>query len=137
MAEALGIAGSCVGIAAAIVSVTVKIAQFVNDIRESRKDLDAVRMELSSLQLSLTALSAEEESGFDSIPSLKENLFKVLGDCKTKISEMGAVLDDMDGATAIKRMKWATTGKTKLIGLKLGLESHKLSLDIALDLIDV
>ncbi len=105
-------ATSCVGIASGIASLAARIGVFIGDVFDARKDLDNVRRELSSLELSLSMLSNEQcNVCFQSSPSLKKTISKVLSNLGDNIVEIEKTLGEMGEVKSTKRIKWVTTGK--------------------------
>lgn len=139
--DPLTIATATTALLATIGRTTVTITTFVRSVRDARKDLEAICRELASLRLSLETLSDDlENPAIEINANLEKNLRRVLGSCETVVGKIEELLVKMLGAEGgvsggVKGIEWSVTVKGDVDRLRGGLEAHKMSLDLVLDLV--
>lgn len=136
--DPLSISVACVGVLSAITTLGKHITTFGRDYRDSRKDLEAVQRELSSLAFCVESL--HNDATTDNIPypdSLKSHLVSVLKNCNSVMTDMTALLDNFSTKNVGKRLLWVTSGQGEMNRLRITLEAHKQTLDLALDIISM
>ena len=141
MAEALaalGVAHTCVSVLSTVTTLSIQIHSFVSQVRDARKDMDAVSRELSSLSFCLKTLQDDCENGKVAYPEiLQQTLVGVLQNCEKVLTEMQELLRKMSSGNIGRRVQWSLTGRDDMMKLKSGLEAHKATIDIALDMVSM
>lgn len=133
--DPLSITTGCIALAGTITKVSVSINSFVRTARDARSDLDSVSRELGSLQTVLELLAEDTQEAPRAIPAnLEKQICGIVSNCsrvvenvdksiqKHKVGKMGSV-------------RWAWSGKEEMATFRLLLESHKSSLELALDMV--
>jgi hypothetical protein len=129
MADPVSLVAGCSGIAYGITKLMESIKSFVSNVREARRDMSDVQKELEAIRAILLDLRDKgQDLGFEKVHSLKIHVFGVVSNCGHVVTEMKKLLRTMrDGS-----MRWVTSGKKQMAKLKLNLEAHKSTLNIAL-----
>ncbi|KAM0389436.1 hypothetical protein ACHAQC_008746 [Fusarium culmorum] len=120
-----------------VTKTTVAVTTFTRDCREARSDLTSINGELSQLQLVLELLRDDTAVSDDQIlpESLQEQILSIINNCSAVVSKINLVLNNHSGKVGV--LKWATFGKSEVAGLRMSLEAHRGSLNLALDLVSV
>ncbi|CAG1960370.1 unnamed protein product [Fusarium graminearum] len=120
-----------------VTKTTVAVTEFTRDCREARSDLTSINGELSQLQLVLELLRDDTAVSDDQIlpESLQEQILSIIDNCSAVVSKINLVLDNHSGKVGV--LKWATFGKSEVAGLRMSLEAHRGSLNLALELVSV
>jgi len=92
---------------------------------------------LSQLQLVLELLRDDTAVSDDTIlpGSLQTQVLSIIDNCSAVVSKINIVLDEHAGK--VGGLKWATFGKNEVLGLRMSLEAHRGSLNLALELVSV
>ena len=136
--EPLSIATAVGSLISNLGSTIVKIHSFVGQVRDARKDLDRVSRELDALQASLHGLRDEDLAAAIVVPRDFNRRFEsVLGGCETSRAAIEALLVKYQQEKLLRRIQWAAWGSDKVEKLRSNLESHKLSLNLQLSLLNL
>ncbi|KAM0226797.1 hypothetical protein ACHAPO_012063 [Fusarium lateritium] len=135
--DPLSITTACIGLIGAVATTTLSVTNFTRECREARSDLTSINGELSQLQLILELLRDDTTASDDRIlpESLQEQILSIIDNCSAVVSKINLVLDKHSGK--VGALKWATFGKNEVIGLRISLEAHRASLNLALELVSV
>ncbi|WXC45862.1 hypothetical protein QX201_005558 [Fusarium graminearum] len=135
--DPLSITTACIGLIGTVTKTTVAVTEFTRDCREARSDLTSINGELSQLQLVLELLRDDTAISDDQIlpESLQEQILSIIDNCSAVVSKINLVLDNHSGKVGV--LKWATFGKSEVAGLRMSLEAHRGSLNLALELVSV
>lgn len=134
--DPLSIASASAGLLSSIASLTLTITKFVSSVRNARNDMDGVRRELSSLQLCVEALQNDiQDPQIQYPPSLQRSLVDVLRNCDGVTKEMETLLKQSTANSLGKRIKWAAIQQDEMNKLRLRLEAHKATINIALEMV--
>ncbi|UZP38247.1 hypothetical protein NXS19_006063 [Fusarium pseudograminearum] len=120
-----------------VTKTAVAVTTFTRDCREARSDLTSINGELSQLQLVLELLRDDTAVSDGQIlpESLQEQILSIIDNCSAVVSKINLVLDNHSGK--VGALKWATIGKSEVVGLRMSLEAHRGSLNLALDLVSI
>jgi hypothetical protein len=134
--DPFSIAAGAIGISSAAAKLTETIVVFIQTTREARSELLSTKSELSNLCTILDLLRSDTESSGDDDAAgfpetIRNNLSAVLDSCSKDITELTKVLEEHN--SHIARVKWAVSGKSRVLQLNRHLESHCRALDLALD----
>jgi hypothetical protein len=133
----LTITTGCASLLGTIASLSKLISGFVRDCRDARSDMDTVRRELASLSGVLELIGSDvKEHGQDTFPdTLAKQINGIVNSCDGILSKITELLQGgggvQDGA------KWAMGRKEKVLGLRMSLEAHNMSLELALELVQL
>ncbi|KAL6912584.1 hypothetical protein FSST1_010344 [Fusarium sambucinum] len=135
--DPLSITTACIGLIGAVATTTLSVTNFTRECREARSDLTSINGEMSQLQLILELLRDDTTASDDRIlpESLQEQILSIIDNCSAVVSKINLVLDKHSGK--VGALKWATFGKNEVIGLRISLEAHRASLNLALELVSV
>lgn len=135
--DPFSITTACIGLIGTVTKTTVAVTEFTRDCREARSDLTSINGELSQLQLVLELLRDDTAVSDDRIlpESLQEQILSIIDNCSAVVSKINLVLDNHSGKVGV--LKWATFGKSEVAGLRMSLEAHRGSLNLALELVSV
>lgn len=135
--DPLSITTACIGLIGTVTKTTVAVTTFTRDCREARSDLASINGELSQLQLVLELLRDDTAVSDDQIlpESLQEQILSIIDNCSAVVTKINLVLDNHSGKVGV--LKWATIGKSEVVGLRMSLEAHRGSLNLALDLVSI
>lgn len=122
----------CIGLLAAVTQLSVQITTFVSSVKHAHRDMDAVLRELTSLSLCLKMLR-DNSRNITYPDGFRDNLTGVLGDCNSVTNEMKATLRKLSSAN-LGRLQWTFKEKGEMDRLRSSLESHKSTLEIALEM---
>jgi hypothetical protein len=133
------IAAGCVGLVGVIGKVSLTVGEFVHNVREARHELDAVSRELGSLRTILEILRKDiEEFSRESLPSnLGTTISAIVIDCRVVVEQIDSRLKTHMSQKRGNRIKWTVAGKEDVDKLRVGLETHKRTLDLALNMVEV
>lgn len=126
--DPLSLSLACLGAVGTISQLLVQVSGFVSDVRDARKDMEAVSRELTSLTICLASLKDDSER-----VNFPETLLDVVRSCDTIAKEMADVLSKLSNAK-MARVRWTLGDRDQINRYKSSLESHKLCIDIALDM---
>ncbi|XEV04989.1 hypothetical protein FSHL1_010276 [Fusarium sambucinum] len=135
--DPLSITTACIGLIGTVATTTLAVTNFTRECREARSDLTSINGELSQLQLVLELLRDDTTVSDDQIlpESLQEQILSIIDNCSAVVSKINLVLDRHSGK--VGALKWATFGKNEVIGLRMSLEAHRASLNLALELVSI
>jgi len=134
--DPLSISAACVGLIASVTKLSTQIGLLVINVRGARRDLDAVSRELSSLSLCLEALRVDTTT-IKYPEGIRQTLLVVLKNCDLVTKEMEALLAKASSQHIGRQIQWAMTTSDEMNKLRLNLEAHKSSIEIALELISM
>lgn len=136
--DPLSITTGCLSLLGAVGKTTIAITTFLRSYREARTDLADVNLELSGLALLLELLKEDSAiSDATVIPeSLHTQILSIITNCTAVVSRINHVLEGYTESTA-SSVKWAAFGKGEIAGLRMSLEAHRASLNLALDFVSV
>jgi hypothetical protein len=129
------IATACASLLCTAGNLTKQISGFVRNVREARTDMDSIKRDLTSLSSVLELIEVDvKEHGQNILPvTLAKQIDGIVKNCEVVLNRISDALKGkgsmMDG------VKWATGGKEKVLELRVSLESHKTSLELALELV--
>lgn len=132
MADPLSITTACITLIGAIGKTTQAVTKFVRTCRDAREDLAAVSRELSDLRIVLELLIDDTATKASLPAAFEKHVLALVGNCLGVTTEIAGELDNHDGRTGPAR--WAVGGKETMNQLKTMLETHKGSLNLALEL---
>ncbi|KAK8118473.1 uncharacterized protein PG998_003099 [Apiospora kogelbergensis] len=125
----------CIELGNTISRATLVLNEFVREVREARSDLDRVSRELHSLQGVLDLLKEDAAS----LPSkIAAQTPSILQQCNRLVEELDSsllALDDPELSRPQKRTRWLCVGKAHIADLRDGLEAHRTTVGLALDLV--
>lgn len=133
--DPLSIAAGCAGLISTIGTLSLSIHGFVRTCREARKDLDKVSRELQSLQSVLRLIeddATNEEKPFP--PVIGQHVLSIVSNCNSVILEIGASIAQYGQKRLKAQVTWAIGGQGDVEKLRINLEAHKSSLELALDM---
>jgi hypothetical protein len=131
--EPFTVTTGCIALLAVVGQLSVQITTFVSSIKHARRDMDAVSRELASLSLCLEML--RDNSRNITYPNgFRDNLTGVLENCTSVTKEIEAMLRKLSSANLGRRLHWTFKEKGEIDRLRSSLESHKSTLEIALDM---
>ncbi|KAJ4116127.1 hypothetical protein NW768_011099 [Fusarium equiseti] len=135
--DPLSITTACIGLLGTVTKTTLAVTNFTRECREARSDLTSINGELSQLQLVLELLRDDTAvSDETNLPeSLQEQILSIIDNCSAVVSKINIVLDKHSGKAGV--LKWATFGKNEVVGLRMSLEAHRGSLNLALELVSI
>ena len=138
MADPLSIATGVVGLVTAIGKSLFAINQFRQDVSEARRDLLRVAGELTSLRTTIEGLKEDFVDDDVDVPSsLQENVLSIVTSCSKTVNDMEKLLIRLLDGKFRRKIEWATSGKPDMDKLRSNLEAHKMSLNIAIDMLDL
>ncbi|KAK3331200.1 hypothetical protein B0H66DRAFT_546081 [Apodospora peruviana] len=136
--DPLSIAASCAGLACAIATVCKTLTGFVMGVREARGDIDSVCRELQSIQLIVELLGEDTKSPAQVVPPpLSIQIRGIVANCEKVVQDVETCINSHDGDNIRKKMRWAARGKHHMTSLRSTLEAHKMSLDLALSMVEL
>ncbi|OBS20413.1 hypothetical protein FPOA_06783 [Fusarium poae] len=135
--DPLSITTACIGLIGTVAKTTLAVTNFTRECREARSDLTSINGELSQLQLVLELLRDDTAVSDGQIlpESLQEQILSIIDNCSAVVSKIHDVLDKHSSKAGV--LKWITFGKNEVIGLRMSLEAHRGSLNLALELVSV
>lgn len=122
--EAIAAAASVTGLIHLITTVSDSATCFMRDVKDARKDMIQVRRDMSDLSAVLIMVAEDA----DPTPHGQENIIGIVKSCCKTLSEIDSVIQQ-----GRSWRKWAVSGKEKVDKLRARLETHKMTLDLALD----
>lgn len=136
--DPLSITASSVALLTSISKLSVQITTFILEVRDARKDLDAVQRELSSMKLCLEALrNGIIDTRLKYPQSLQEKLVAIISNADSVIAEMSQMLTKMSSLNIGRKIQWSLLARTEMDRLRLNLESHKSTIEIALEVVSM
>jgi len=136
--EPLSITAACLGLIGSVTNLFIHINNFVLSVRDARRDMDAVSRELSSLSLCLQTLQSDCSGSTVDYPlQLKQSLIAMLKNCGIVTSEMHNLLTKTSESRLGASLYWTTSGRTEMDKLRFRLESHKSTIDVALEMVSM
>src|SRR5271170_6425146 len=136
--EPLSITAACLGLIGSVTNLSIHINNFVLSVRDARRDMDAVSRELSSLSLCLQTLQSDCSGSTVDYPlELKRSLIAMLKNCDTVTLEMHNLLTKTTESRLGASLYWTTSGRTEMDKLRFRLESHKSTIDVALEMVSM
>ncbi|KAK1624309.1 hypothetical protein BDP81DRAFT_410169 [Colletotrichum phormii] len=132
MADPLSIMTACITLIGAIGKTTQAVTNFVRTCRDAREDLAAVSRELSDLRIVLELLIDDTATKVSLPAAFGKHVLALVGNCLGVTTEIAGELENHDGRSGPAR--WAMGGKGNVDQLKTMLETHKGSLNLALEL---
>src|SRR5437763_14332047 len=132
--DPVSITGTAVGLLAAIASLSQQVAGFVAGARDARKDVDGLSREMASLALCLESLKDEN---FPFPESSRVQLRKILGNCDQAIKEMAKLVKKHSSPSDGRRLEWSLSSRDEAVKLRERIETHKLAIEITLDLANI
>ena len=134
--DPLSISGGCLGIVANISTIVRDISKFISYVKEASKDMADVGGDLSALSISLTALSEDAKLNAETIPpDVAENIMSAVNQCGSVVAEISSLLQKMGTGKTPRKLQWVAFGRSDVAKLRLSLEAHKATLNIALNMI--
>lgn len=138
MADPFSIAAGVVGLVASIGKSILVINQFRQDVSEARRDLLRVAGELTSLRTTIEGLQEDFVNDDVDVPSsLQENVVSIVTSCSRTVNDMEKLLLRLLDGKFRHKIEWAISGKPDMDKLRSNLEAHKISLNIAIDMLDL
>lgn len=138
MADPLTTITGVIGLVAAIEQSLFAINQFRQDVSEARRDLIRVSGELTSLRTTLEGLKEDfMDEDVDVPPSLRDNIVSITSSCSKTVTDMEKLLLRLLDGKFRRKIEWANSGRPDMDKLRSNLEAHKMSLNIAIDMIDL
>ena len=113
---------------AAIGQTGHSITDFVRDVPFARTNLDPLTYELSDLRTLLERL----QDGVVIPPPLQASTLSLVGGCGLVLARIDSVLADC-GDGPLRSGRWVTKAKDEIRGLKVGLQSSRRALRLALE----
>ncbi|KAL3593306.1 hypothetical protein FPOAC2_07602 [Fusarium poae] len=135
--DPLSITTACIGLIGTVAKTTLAVTNFTRECREARSDLTSINGELSQLQLLLELLRDDTAVSDDHIlpESLQGQILSIIDNCSAVVSKINDVLDKHSGKAGV--LKWVAFGKNEVVGLRMSLEAHRGSLNLALELVSI
>jgi hypothetical protein len=135
--EVLAIVAGCASLLGAISKLTKEISVFVHGCRDARGDMDMVRRELASLAAILELIESDaKEHGQHTFPvTLAGQIDGIVHNCNSVLGKMTETLEPKGGR--MDKARWAATRRDRVVELRMSLEAHKTSLELALDLLQL
>ncbi|KAH8894587.1 hypothetical protein GQ53DRAFT_84425 [Thozetella sp. PMI_491] len=142
MADPLSITTGCLSLISAVAKTTVSVASFIRGCRDARADLTAVNLQLSELRIVLELL--HEDHGAAVIPdTLQRQILSIIANCTAVVDKIDDLLERYNVEAgkaiggAVTSVKWVAFGKAEAAGLRMSLEAHRGSLELALELVSI
>lgn len=139
--DPLSVAISVVSLGTAIGKAAMAISNFISDVKDAKGDLERVSRELSSLESSIETLTTLNKSpalkALNVSQELKHNLYTVLRACKSNVTEIERLLLKLRSSGTRGKLEWTTSGKGEMNKLRSSLETNKMSLGLALSMINL
>lgn len=135
--DPLSLATACVTLIDAAAKTSTGIITFVHSYHEARSDLTTINNELSELRTVLELLKDTVVKTIDSVipERLQARGVSILDNCVAVVTKIDDILDRHRGG--LGAAKWAVAGKMEIAGLRTGLEAHRQSLHLALELVSI
>ncbi|KAH7174067.1 P-loop containing nucleoside triphosphate hydrolase protein [Fusarium flagelliforme] len=135
--DPLSITMACIGLLGTVTKTTLAVTNFTRECRDARSDLASINGELAQLELVLELLRDDTAVSDNTIlpESLQAQILSIIHNCSAVVSKINIVLDKHSGEVGV--LKWATFGKNEVIGLRMSLEAHRGSLNLALELVSI
>ncbi|CZR52670.1 uncharacterized protein PAC_02547 [Phialocephala subalpina] len=132
--DPLSITTGCLALISAVGKTTIAINDFIRSCREAKNDLATITKELSELQTVLQLLKdncaiVDEQENKD---RLKAQILSIIANCNNVLLTIERVLKGLTGRTGT--IKWVAFGKKEVAGLRVSLEAHRGSLNLAVQL---
>ncbi|KAI1125242.1 P-loop containing nucleoside triphosphate hydrolase protein [Nemania abortiva] len=136
--DPLSITTGVIGLLGAVGTTILSVTSFIRRCREARADLTAVNRELLELQIVLELLRDDTAINENDVfpEALRAQVLSIINNCNTIIKQINTVLEKYDASKATP-LKWVASGKTEVSGLKMSLEAHRGSLNLALEMINI
>jgi len=101
--------------------------------------LTTVSRELSELTIVLELLKDDTAASDDSVipEPLQKQILSIITNCTTVVSKINNVLDSYKEGSKISTIKWVVSGKGEIASLRMSLEAHRGSLNLALELMSI
>jgi uncharacterized protein YoxC len=133
--DPLSLTTGCIALAGTITKVSVSINSFVRTAREARSDLDSVSRELGSLQTVLELLAEDIQEAPRYIPAnLEKQICGIVSSCSEVVESVDKSIQEHKNGK-MGSVRWAWSGKKEMEAFRRLLESHKSSLELALELV--
>ncbi|KAI1257652.1 hypothetical protein MGN70_000695 [Eutypa lata] len=135
--DPLSLATACVTLIDAAAKTSTGIITFVHSYHEARSDLTTINNELSELRTVLELLKDTVVKTIDSVipERLQARVVSIIDNCVAVVTKIDDILDRHRGG--LGAAKWAVAGKMEIAGLRTGLEAHRQSLHLALELVSI
>ena len=138
MADPLSIAASAIGTISAIGKTTIAVISFIREVRGARNDLTRVSGELTSLQMTLEQLHDDCNNAECVIPAhIEDNLVAAIQGCEKTVKNMESLLSRHREGGLARNVQWSLSSKAEMEALRSNLEAHKLSVNMALNMIQM
>lgn len=135
--DPLSLTTACVALIAAAGKTSIAVAGFIRGCLEARSDLTTVAGELAQLQLVIDLI--KDDGGIidhNVTPApLQTQILSTINNCSAIITQLNDVLQKYQGKGGAA--KWATYGKPEITLLRMSLEAHRGSLNLALELVSL
>ncbi|KAF2966485.1 hypothetical protein GQX73_g7104 [Xylaria multiplex] len=136
--DPLSITTGAIALLGAVGKTIMAVTSFIRGCREARTDLTAVNRELMELQIVLELLrddSAINEN--DVFPeALRAQVLSVITNCNAIVEQINTVLEKHDASISTP-LRWVVSGKNEVANLRMSLEAHRGSLNLALEMINI
>ena len=135
--DPLSLATACVTLIDAAAKTSTGIITFVHSYHGARSDLITMNNELSELRTVLELLKDTVVKTIDSVipERLQARVVSIIDNCVAVVTKIDDILDRHRGG--LGAAKWAVAGKMEIAGLRTGLEAHRQSLHLALELVSI
>jgi hypothetical protein len=138
--DPLSISTGCLALLTAVAQTTVAITNFIRSYRDARDDLTGVTRELSELSIVLQLLKDDSalEGDKAAIPEpLQKQIASIITNCTAVVTRINNVLQKFSTESKTDKVKWVVFGKGEITGLRMSLEAHRGSLNLALELLSI
>lgn len=137
--DPLSITTGCLALISTVEKTTLAITAFIRACHEARTDLTSINVELLELAIILELLKDDTAGSDDSVipESLQQQILSIITNCTTVVSKINNVLDSFKEGSKTSTIKWAASGKGEIAGLRMSLEAHRGSLNLALELMSI
>jgi hypothetical protein len=137
--DPLSITTGCVALLTVVAQTTKAITDFIRAVRDARDDLTAVNRELSELAIVLELM--KDDLAVDDtkiIPEpLQNQIESIVTNCTAVVAKINEILKGYKERSKLSTLKWITSGKGEIVGLRMSLEAHRASLNLALELMSI
>lgn len=136
--DPLSITAGAIGLLGAVAKTISAVTSFIRSYREARTDLTAVNRELLELQIVLELLRDDSDINENSVfpDALRAQVLSVITNCNTIVKQINTILEKHDASKSTP-LKWVASGKKEIASLKMSLEAHRGSLNLALEMINI
>jgi hypothetical protein len=132
--DPLSITASILALVGAVTKTSTAVTKFARSVRDAREELTATCRELANLRMALELLRSDyNEEGISArMPAtsgMATRIHSVLESCVDIMADLDSLVAKYDS----KQMRWAISGKDKVISVNAQLTAHTKTLQIALD----